>query len=189
MTTTTIVTMPVTKQDPLWKKVLKNPMGVISAGWVLLVVLAGIFAPIITPWDPNKADIYSLLLDPTAKHIMGTDSAGRDVFARIIYGTQTSLETAAWAIILAIFIGVLAGLIAGYFAGWFDTVSNWLTSLVMALPGLVVLLAAATVVGNSLWIGMSIFGVLLSPAYFRLVYTTVKSVKNELFVDAARVSG
>jgi peptide/nickel transport system permease protein len=189
MTTTTIVTMPVTKQEPLWKKVAKNPMGAISAGWVLLVILAGVFAPLITTWDPNKADIYALLLNPSAKHIMGTDSAGRDVFSRIIFGTQTSLETAAWAIILATLIGVIAGLIAGYFGGWFDTVSNWVTALIMALPGIVVLLAAATVVGNSLWIGMSIFGVLLSPAYFRLVYTTVQSVKNELFVDAARVSG
>lgn len=181
--------MPVIKQEALWKRVFKNPMGAISAGWILLVILGGILAPVISPWDPNKSDIYAVLEDPSAKHIMGTDSAGRDVFARLLAGTQFSLETAAWAIIIAIVLGVIAGLIAGYFGGWFDTVSNWITALTMALPGIVVLLAAATVLGNSLWIGMSIFGVLLSPAYFRLVYTTVRSVKNELFVDAARVSG
>lgn len=189
MTTTTIVTMPVTKQDSIVKKLFRNPMGIASTAWIALVILAAVFAPLLTKWDPNKSDIYNLLAEPGGEHIWGTDSAGRDVFARIIYGTQFSLETAAFAVIVALAIGVIAGLIAGYFGGWFDTLSSWATSLVMALPGLVVLLAAAAVVGNSMWISMGIFGVLLSPAYYRLVYTTVRGVRNELYVDAARVSG
>jgi ABC-type dipeptide/oligopeptide/nickel transport system ATPase component len=86
-------------------------------------------------------------------------------------------------------IGVTSGLIAGYFGGWFDSLANWFTSILMALPGLVVLLAAASVLGPSMWTAMAIFGILLSPAYFRMVYVTVRAVKNELFVDAARVSG
>ena len=189
MTTTTIVTAPVTKQDSIVKKLFRNPMGVASTAWIAIVILAAIFAPLLTSWDPNKSDIYNLLAKPSAKHIFGTDSAGRDVFARIIYGTQFSLETAAFAVVVALLIGVIAGLIAGYFGGWFDTLSSWTTSLIMALPGLVVLLAAAAVVGNSMWISMGIFGVLLSPAYYRLVYTTVRGVRNELYVDAARVAG
>ena len=189
MTTTTIVTMPVTKQESIIKKLFRNPMGIASTAWIAAVILAAIFAPLLTKWDPDKTDIYNLLAAPGAKHLWGTDSAGRDVFARIIYGTQFSLETAAFAVIVALAIGVIAGLIAGYFGGWFDTLSSWTTSLIMALPGLVVLLAAAAVVGNSMWISMGIFGVLLSPAYYRLVYTTVRGVRNELYVDAARVSG
>jgi ABC-type dipeptide/oligopeptide/nickel transport system ATPase component len=93
------------------------------------------------------------------------------------------------AVLVSLVIGVVAGLIAGYFGGWFDSISSWSTSIIMALPGLVVLLAAITVIGPSMWYAMMIFGVLMSPAYFRLVYTTVRGVRNELYVDAARVSG
>ena len=86
-------------------------------------------------------------------------------------------------------IGVIAGLIAGYYHGWFDTVSSWLAGLIMALPGIVLLLAARAVLGPSMWMAMAIFGVLISPAFFRLVYAAVTAVRNELYVDAARVAG
>ena len=78
---------------------------------------------------------------------------------------------------------------AGYYGGWFDTVSSWVAGLLMALPAIVVLLAARSVLGPSLWMSMAIFGVLISPAFFRLVYTLVRGVREELYVDAARVSG
>lgn len=179
----------VKKEQSLFRKVWGNPLGAISISYLGLTVLLAIFAPFLSPYDPNKSDIYSVLLDPNAEHIFGTDSAGRDVFARLLSGTQFSLLTAAFGVVVALVIGVISGLIAGYFGGWFDNVSNWATSLIMALPGLVVLLAAAAVLGNSMWIAMGIFGVLLSPAYYRLVYTTVRAVRGELYVDAARVAG
>ena len=90
---------------------------------------------------------------------------------------------------VALVLGVTGGLVAGYYGGWFDSVSSWLTGLLMALPGMVVLLAARAVLGPSMWLSMMIFGILLSPAYFRLVYASVTAVRNELYVDAARVSG
>jgi ABC-type dipeptide/oligopeptide/nickel transport system ATPase component/ABC-type dipeptide/oligopeptide/nickel transport system permease subunit len=189
MTTTTIVTMPVTKQESLLKRVLTNPSGIFSVGIILLIVLFGIIAPLVSPYNANDPDVYNLQVPPNAAHWFGTDSAGRDILTRLAFATNFSLETAALAVVIAIAIGVVSGLIAGYFGGWFDSVSNWLTSILMALPGLVVLLAAAAVLGPSMWTSMSIFGILLSPSYFRLVYVTVRAVKNELFVDAARVSG
>jgi peptide/nickel transport system permease protein len=189
MTTTTIVTMPVTKQESLVKRLLTNPSGIFSVGVILAVVLFGIIAPLVSPYNANDPDVYSLQAPPSATHWFGTDSAGRDILTRLAFATNFSLEAAALAVVIAIAIGVVSGLIAGYFGGWFDSVSNWVTSILMALPGLVVLLAAAAVLGPSMWTAMAIFGILLSPAYFRLVYVTVRAVKNELFVDAARVSG
>jgi ABC-type dipeptide/oligopeptide/nickel transport system ATPase component/ABC-type dipeptide/oligopeptide/nickel transport system permease subunit len=189
MTTTTIVTMPVTKQESLLKRVLTNPSGFFSIGVILAVILFGIIAPLVSPYDANDPDVYSLMVKPNALHWFGTDSAGRDILTRLAYATNFSLETAALAVVIAIVVGVVSGLIAGYFGGWFDSLSNWFTSILMALPGLVVLLAAAAVLGPSMWTAMTIFGILLSPGYFRMVYVTVRAVKNELFVDAARVSG
>lgn len=177
------------KKDGLLRKVLTNPSGWASVGVIAIVILYGIIAPLFSKWDPNEPDVYSVLGGPSADHFFGTDSAGRDVFTRLAISTQFSLETAALAVVIALSIGVIGGLIAGYFGGWFDNVASWMTSVIMALPGLVVLLASMAVIGPTMWGAMAIFGVLLSPAYYRLVYTTVRGVRNELYVDAARVSG
>lgn len=173
----------------LARRVLSNANGLASLGVILFVVAFGIVIPEISPWDPNVPDLYSTLSQPSATHWFGTDSAGRDVFTRLAYATRFSLATATLAVVVALITGAITGLIAGYYGGWFDSVSTWAISIIMALPGLVVLLAAISVVGPSMWIAMTIFGVLLSPAYYQLVYITVRGVRDELYVDAARVSG
>ena len=157
--------------------------------FLAFVVLIAIIGPLLAPYDPNAASLQLILAPPSAEHPLGADSAGRDVLSRLLTATRISVLAAALAVVTALVIGVISGLIAGYYQGWFDNVSSWFTSLVMALPPMVVLLAARTVVGPSVWIAMLIFGLLLAPAYFRLVYTMVTSVRTELYVDAARVSG
>lgn len=177
------------KKETLTAKVFKNPNGFATVGFLTLLVLFGIIVPILSPWDATEPDLYSIMGLPDSQHWFGTDSAGRDILTRLAYSTRFSLMTATLAVIVSLVIGVIGGLVAGYFGGWFDSVSSWATSIIMALPGLIVLLAAIAVIGPSMWWAMAIFGVLLSPAYFRLVYTTVRGVRNELYVDAARVSG
>lgn len=173
----------------LARRVLKKPVAFICTLVLTLIAGAGIFASWLAPFDPNDTDVRNVLAAPGGDHLLGTDGAGRDVLSRLLYGTQISLASAALAVVIAVVIGVGAGLVAGYFGGWFDTISNWIISLVMALPGIVVLLAASTILGPSIWNAMMVFGVLLSPAFFRLVYVTVRGVRNELYIDAARVSG
>ncbi|UFS60624.1 dipeptide/oligopeptide/nickel ABC transporter permease/ATP-binding protein [Subtercola endophyticus] len=173
----------------LFRKLLKNPIGLIALIYLALLVLSAIFAPLIAPADPNLASLKDVLLPPGPGHPLGADSAGRDVLSRLLFASRFSIAGALLALVVAAVIGVTAGLIAGYFGGWFDSVSSWLAGLLMALPGIVVLLAARAVLGPSMWLSMAIFGVLLSPAFFRLVYASVSAVRNELYVDAARVSG
>jgi ABC-type dipeptide/oligopeptide/nickel transport system ATPase component/ABC-type dipeptide/oligopeptide/nickel transport system permease subunit len=177
------------KNETLVSKFLKNPNGLATTVFLVAAVLFGIIAPIVSPWDATLPDIYSTLAGPSAEHWFGTDSAGRDVFTRLAFATRFSLMTATVAVVVSLVIGVIGGLIAGYFGGWFDSLATWASSIIMALPGLVVLLAAIAVLGPSMWLAMAIFGVLLSPSFFRLVYTIVRGVRNELYVDAARVSG
>ena len=126
---------------------------------------------------------------PGAGHLLGTDGAGRDVWARLLYGARYTLAGALLATVVAAVLGITSGLVAGYYGKWFESSASWVTTLLMALPGIVVLLAARAVLGPSLWTVMIIFGVLLIPAFYRLVYAAVSGVRNELFVDAARVSG
>ncbi|SDW87029.1 ABC-type dipeptide/oligopeptide/nickel transport system, ATPase component [Arthrobacter sp. cf158] len=173
----------------LFRKLLIHPTGAVSLLVLFLVALASILAPVLAPYDPNASSLKDVLAKAGSEFLLGADSAGRDVFSRLLFAGQFSLAGALVALTVALVIGVTAGLIAGYHGGWFDTVSSWLTGLLMALPGMVVLLAARAVVGQSMWLSMVIFGVLLSPAFFRLVYASVTAVRNELYVDAARVSG
>ena len=111
------------------------------------------------------------------------------MWARLLYGARYTLAGALLATVVAAILGITSGLVAGYYGKWFEAASSWVTTLLMALPGIVVLLAARAVLGPSFWTVMIIFGVLLAPAFYRLVYAAVSGVRNELFVDAARVSG
>ncbi|SFS16874.1 N-terminal TM domain of oligopeptide transport permease C [Microbacterium sp. cf046] len=173
----------------LIRRILRNGAALSALIVLTLIVLAAILAPLITPQDPNLADIQNLLAPPGPDHPLGTDGAGRDLLARLLYGTRYSLAAALLGTTVAAVIGVIGGLIAGYYGKWFESTSSWLVAAIMALPGIVVLLAARAVLGPSLWLAMIVFGVLLAPAFYRLVYTAVVNVRSELFVDAARVSG
>ncbi len=173
----------------LGRRLLRDPLGAAALAFLALVVLAAAAAPLLTPHDPQTAVLADVLADPGNGHLLGGDSAGRDVLSRLLYGSRFSLLGAALALAVAVLAGGISGLVAGYFGRWFDTLSSGAAAVLMALPGMVVLLAARSVIGSSAWWAMAIFGALLSASVFRLVRQTVQSVRGELYVDAARVSG
>ena len=173
----------------LARRMLRNPLGMIALTVLALIAAAAVFAPLLTPDNPNTASVLNVLAPPGAGHLLGTDGAGRDVWARLLYGARYTLAGALLATVVAGAIGITAGLIAGYYGKWFESASSWVTNVLMALPAIVVLLAARAVLGPSLWTMMFIFGILLAPAFYRLVVAAVSGVRNELYVDAARVSG
>ncbi|GAA4625348.1 dipeptide/oligopeptide/nickel ABC transporter permease/ATP-binding protein [Cellulomonas oligotrophica] len=172
------------------RRLLHDPLGAVALGFLALVVLAVTFAPLLTPHDATTAVITDALAAPgEGGHLLGADSAGRDVWARLLFGGRFSLLGALLALTVAVVVGGLSGLVAGYVGRWFDTLASGAAAVLMALPGIVVLLAARSVIGPSAWWAMAIFGVLLSASVFRLVRQTVQSVRGELYVDAARVAG
>ncbi|WP_061962735.1 dipeptide/oligopeptide/nickel ABC transporter permease/ATP-binding protein [Demequina aurantiaca] len=173
----------------LVRRLLHNPVAVVTSATLLIIILGAVFASYLAPYDPNNSDLQAILQGPSSEHYLGTDGAGRDVFSRLLFATRYSLAGALLAMGLAAIIGVTSGLIAGYFGKWFESFSTWVVSLVMALPGIIVLLAARSVIGPSLWYTMAIFGLLLSTGFHRLTHAAVMGVRNELYVDAARVSG
>jgi peptide/nickel transport system permease protein len=185
----TDIPTPGAKTDRLFRRLLRSPLALISMIFLAFVLLIAIIGPLIAPYDPNQASLQLILASPSPEHVLGGDSAGRDVFSRLLAATQVSVIAAILAVVVALLVGVISGLVAGYYQGWFDNLASWVTTLVMALPGMVVLLASRAVLGPSVWWAMLIIGILLAPAYFRLVYTTVTATRSELYVDAARVSG
>lgn len=174
---------------PLMRRLLRRPMGLASAVALVILMLVAITGPWLAPHNPNTASMALILEPPGSEHWLGADSSGRDVLSRLLTATRVSLAAALVALVTALILGVSAGLVAGYYRGWFDSVSNWGVALLMAMPGMVVLLAARAALGSSVYLAMFVFGILLAPVYFRLVYAAVGAVRDELYIDAARVSG
>jgi peptide/nickel transport system permease protein len=173
----------------LFRRLLKNPTGIVSLGFLVLLVLAGIFQSLLAPKDPDRVSATDVLARPGGKYLLGADSSGHDILSRLIFAIRPTLTGAALAVVVAAVIGITAGLVSGYYGKWFAGASSWTANLLMSLPGIVVLLAARAVLGPSLYGSMTIFGILLAPAFYWVVYSAVSAVRHELYVDAARVSG
>lgn len=178
----------VVRSHPI-KRVLKNPMGVVAVFLLAVMILLAVLANVLAPFDPNFANIGKTLAQPDAVNYLGTDSVGRDVWSRLVFGARTTLLSALLCAAVAVGIGLPAGLIAGYYGGKFDSIANWVVNILMSLPGIIVLLTVRAAFGPSVWISMIAFGILISPGYYRLTRTSVQAVRNELYVDAARVAG
>jgi peptide/nickel transport system permease protein len=183
------VGLTISKRTHPFKRLLHDPVAVGCLVVLGLIVLAAIFAPLLTSADPHTSSLSNTLAGPTAGHPLGFDGTGRDVWARLLYGARTSLLGAVICLFVAVVIGVTAGLLAGYVRGGFDAVSSWVSNLLMALPGIVVLLVVLTAISDSMNVAMAVFGVLVAPGVYRLIRASVTSVREELYVDAARVAG
>ncbi|MGW1125783.1 dipeptide/oligopeptide/nickel ABC transporter permease/ATP-binding protein [Streptomyces sp. NPDC002526] len=171
------------------RRVLRNPLGGLSAALLLIVVAAVLLAPVIASQDPGASSLGEAFAGPSGGHPLGMDSAGRDILARVLYGGRNTLGGALLALAIALVLGVPAGLFAGYRGGWFDSAANWTVNLVMALPAMVLLLASRAILGPDVHVLMIVLGVLVAPSFFRLVRGIVANVRGELYVDAAKVSG
>ncbi|MFF3371391.1 dipeptide/oligopeptide/nickel ABC transporter permease/ATP-binding protein [Streptomyces sp. NPDC002680] len=173
----------------LLRRLLRSPVAVTCLILLALISLAALCAPLLTSQDPAHTSLTDSLAPMSGTHPLGGDGVGRDVLARLLYGGRTSLLGALLAVAVALAIGVPAGLVAGYYRKWFDAVSSWLANLLMAVPAIIVLLVVMSAVGQNTYVAMAVFGVLMSPGVFRLIRASVISVREELYVDAARVSG
>lgn len=180
---------PAVASSGLVRRFLRNPLGLISTIVLLAVMVIALVVPFLGLADPNGVNLRVANRPPGPAHLLGTDGSGRDIFSRIMWGTQMLLIGSGIALGISLVIGVVTGLLAGYYGGWFDSAASWVNNLNMSLPGIVVVLAVTAVVGPSVYIAMAVFGVLLTPAFFRVVRGAVQAVRNELYVDAARVSG
>jgi peptide/nickel transport system permease protein len=173
----------------LLRQLLRNPLAVGGLAWLALIVIGCVGAPLFHLTDPLAQDLSHALSLPSPQHLLGTDALGRDVLSRLLFGGRDALLGAVEVVIVALVIGVPIGVIAGYAGGWFDAAAVRFADLLFSLPGIVVLLAVSAVFGNSTIIAMAAFGILISAAYLRLARASTLAVRNELYVDAARVSG
>ncbi|MPQ96585.1 ATP-binding cassette domain-containing protein [Modestobacter sp. I12A-02628] len=178
-----------TARVPLLRRLVRNPTGVVALVWLVLIVLAAVLAPLLAPHDPATASARDVLAPPGGAYPLGADSSGRDILSRLLFASRVSLTGAATTVVVAAALGISAGLIAGYHGRRFESVASWVASLIMSLNAVVVLLAVRSVLGPSMVGAMAVFGVLIAPAFYRVVAAAVSGVRHELYVDAARVAG
>jgi len=180
---------PVMERNGMWRRLFRRPVAVGSMIGLGLWVVIAILSPWITPYPPNQTSLDATNAAPSAEHWLGGDRSGRDILSRLIAGAGDALESALIATIVALAIGVTAGLLAGYYGKAIDTIGSWVANILIAIPGIIILIALYAAVGSTTWVAMVALGILMAPNFFRLTRGLVIGVKNELYVDAARVSG
>ena len=156
----------------------------------VLIILVAIFAPIVSGGvDPLKGDLNDALLAPSKSHIFGTDKMGRDVFARVIYGSRSSLTATFGVVALIFFIGTTLGVISGYFGGIIDSIIMRIADMMLSFPGLVLALAVAGIMGASIKNAIVAVVVVNWTKYARLGRSLVLKIRNRDYVSAAIVTG
>jgi peptide/nickel transport system permease protein len=183
---TPVVAAPVASS----RRVGRAPWGYyIACAWLGAVVLAAIFAPLLPLWDPAIPDYKNVFGGITPQHWLGGDTLGRDTFSRVVYGARASLLVGICAVVLGALVGGTLGMIAGYFGGRVERVLTWLADVVLAFPGLVLIIAMVAILGASLTnliIGLAILSV---PTFIRLTRATTLVVAQREYVQAARAYG
>lgn len=161
-----------------------------EAGLIIVVgfAIAALF-PSLFAHDPPRSIAYPPLLAPTWVHLFGTDTLGRDVFSRVVWGSQVSLEFGLLAAGLSMSIGVPLGLVAGYFGGWVDHILSRFFEIVLMIPAFFLLVMVVAIFGNSLNFEILVVGITIWPANARIMRAAVLSLKERKFVLAAIATG
>jgi ABC-type dipeptide/oligopeptide/nickel transport system permease subunit len=171
------------------RRLIATRNGAIGLFLVAVVLVVGIFAPLITPYDPYVIDMDNALTPPSPAHPLGTDFFGRDILSRLIVGARISLEVSILARLIAVLLGTVMGLCAGYFGGRVDGVIMRLADVTLAYPGLLLLIAVMAAVGPSLASLIIALGLVGWAGVARLVRAQVLSIKEREFVLAIRSMG
>jgi len=164
-------------------------MGAVGAVIVLVFLVAALLPGVIAPYPPNKTATGLRLDDPSWSHLMGTDSIGRDVFSRIVYGARLSVLIGVGSVMVGTTIGTVIGLLTGYFGGWVDTLMQRFIDAMMTFPGLILALVIVTVWGQGTTQLVFAIAILIIPGGARIVRGATLAEKNNQYVEAARVLG
>lgn len=171
-----------------WEIARGNPLGVFGGLLIVLLVVVGVFAPLIAPYPIDKfAGVPTRA--PSAAHMFGTDKFGRDIFSRVVNGARISLEVGFFSVILGTFAGMLIGTISGYAGGLVDSLIQRSVDTAIAFPQLILLLIVIRVLGPSIVNVILVIAIGIVPGVARVVRGAVLSEARNAYVEAARATG
>ncbi|HWO93279.1 MAG TPA: ABC transporter permease [Dehalococcoidia bacterium] len=186
--------------SPVWKFIRQKPLAAFGGLIIVTVLFIAFFAPLVTWHSPTDVPVQfdleggsggglNRLADPSTDHIMGTDDKGRDVWARVAYGSRISMQVGFAAVAIAVSVGTIIGLVSGYFGGWTDTLVQRLVDAMLAFPPLILALAIVGLLGPETSNLIISIGIIASPSIARVVRGAVLSAKENQYVEAARSVG
>ncbi|HUZ03691.1 MAG TPA: ABC transporter permease [Thermomicrobiaceae bacterium] len=173
----------------LWRRFARNPFAAAAVVYLVAIVLAAVFAPLLTRYAPDRIIIGQELQPPSAAHWVGTDQSARDEFSRLLYGARISLAIGIIAMLLSVTFGTAVGAVSGFFGGAADAIGMRLTDAMLAIPVFFLLLAVLASVGSSVPTIILAIGLSSWMATARVVRSEVLRTANLDFVTAARVLG
>ena len=172
-----------------WVRLWRNRLAISGLALVLGLFAVALLARWLAPYDPDFIDLKQVLMPPSPAHLLGTDTLGRDVLSRIIFGARVSLLVGFVAVGIATLIGVLVGALAGYYGGVLDQILMRLVDLMLCFPTIFLILAVIAVLGPSIWNIMAVIGLTSWMGVARLVRAEFLSLREREFVVAARALG
>lgn len=172
-----------------WYRFRQNRLALFGLVVIVVFILCALSAPWIAPYDPYEMRVESVLRDPGAEHWLGADQFGRDLFSRIVHGSQVSLRVGIIAVGIALCAGGLMGVIAGYFGRWIDHLLSRVFDVMFSFPDILLALVIMAVLGPSTTNVMIAIGIVYTPIFARIARGSALSVKNSVFVEAARAIG
>ena len=178
-----------TRRRNALRRLLAEPLGVIGLVLVLAVLLVAIFAPLVALHSPIALAPINRFLPPSEEHLLGTDHLGRDLFARVVYGSRIALSVSLGATLLSLLLGVTTGLVAGYGPRWLDNGLLLVFDALKSFPTVMLALALVTLVGPSLDAVILVVIISAAPSYARMARTQTLAVRHAEFVLAERSLG
>lgn len=169
--------------------IMRNRLAALGLVIVLLTSLTAILAPQLATHDPFQMNLADRLVRPSAEHWLGTDSYGRDIFTRLVYGSRIAMRVALGAVLLAVVLGVPIGALSGYAGGWVDTLIMRGIDTFLAFPGRLLAITLVAAMGPTFLTLCLAIGITSLPGYARVVRASVLSQKEKEYVEAARMTG
>jgi peptide/nickel transport system permease protein len=171
------------------RRFLRSRSGLAGTVVLLIVTLAAVFAAQVAPYSPTRQDFRIEREAPSGAHLMGTDEFGRDLYSRVIWGAQSSLQAGAVAASIALLAGLVLGMVAAYYGGALDNLIMRVMDVLLAFPYILLAIAVVAILGPGLQNAMIAIGIVYVPHYARVVRGAVLSVRARDYVEAARAIG
>jgi len=182
------------RRHPVLQFTVHQPLGAAGLAFIVLMAACAIFAPWVAPYDPLAVDYGAMLAAPSAAHWMGTDSFGRDVLSRVIYGARTALTVGFLASFLGSTIGAIVGVVSAFFGGKVDLVIQRIMDVLLSFPIIVLAITVVAVLGKNIVLGVDInlvlaIGFPMIPKVARVVRSSALAIRELPYIDAARTAG